>query len=113
MDSLFNPPDMVFKIRSPLEYGDIKLSIQGSSYHYCSPRKYFEDLTRYESVEVGFIYKDKLTLPSKAGIQGFDHLFEDSIVPVAPYVPLYEVERLKDACKKVSKHKEREEKEDG
>jgi len=45
------------------------------------------------------VYRGKLALPSAAGIDGFDMLFETSGNPVAGWVPQDKVQALRDAIR--------------
>ena len=48
-----------------IEFGDMKLSIQASEFHYCSPRQTFASSDEYESFEVALILKDDWFHPEK------------------------------------------------
>jgi hypothetical protein len=68
-------------------YGDVQLSIQASSTHYCSPRVDGLTLAEYVTVEVGIIDRQgNLCRPSAVGVAGFDDLFEDGAQPVAGHL---------------------------
>jgi hypothetical protein len=71
--------------------------VQASAFHYSTPRENGLPLEAYENVEVGFLLNGKLARPSDAGIEGFDHLFEEGGSPVAGYVPQVDVQRLREA----------------
>lgn len=81
-------------IRETLKIGSIELSVQASSMHYCSPRMDGLPLDAYDAVEIAII-ADKpedesgrgLILPSRLGVGGWDHFFEDCSSPVAGYFP--------------------------
>jgi len=88
-----------FTMRQPERYTDISLSVQASTFHYCSPRKNDLPLDAYESVEVGFLYRGRLARPSAAGIVGFDDLFEEGGSPVAGFVSQADVTRLRNAIR--------------
>jgi hypothetical protein len=89
----FNDP-----IRPGEPIGDITLSVQGSKFSYCSPRVNGLPLDQYLSVEVAvFNARKNLTLPSKIGVDGFDHLFDGSNSPVAGYVSQEDVAKLRAA----------------
>ena len=83
--------------RKAEDFGDICLSVQASEYSYSDPRESGLPITDYKSVEVGFLFKNHLRRPSFAGIHGFDELFEDIESPVAGYVSLADVARLREA----------------
>lgn len=67
-------------------FGDLKLSIQASEYHYCSPRK---DCGYYYEVEVGF--------PNFDFSEDFIHSYaEDIVTPhdtIYAYVPISELSK--------------------
>lgn len=100
------------------QYGDIYLSIQASSGHYCTPRVDGLGIEEYEEVEIGFLgppreveifgrkHNMRLCHPSAVGIEGFDHLFESGDVPVAGYVSWDDVNRLRQALKERMERKE-------
>lgn len=68
---------------------DIKLSIQASSYHYCSPRLDMEDLSAYSHVEVGIIDTNtgNFILPSDSRIDlpALDTYFHGEVGAYVPY----------------------------
>ena len=81
-------------LRDIIDYGIIQVSVQASSHHYCSPREDGRSLDFYDSVEVGILGpKDSsddgrgLVMPSRVGVGGFDHFFEDCGSPIAGYLP--------------------------
>ena len=48
-----------------IEFGDMKLSIQASQFHYCSPRLTLASSDEYESFEVALILQDEWFHPEK------------------------------------------------
>lgn len=38
---------------------DIRISIQASEFHYCSPRETFDELSMYDEFEIAIFYKDR------------------------------------------------------
>lgn len=100
-------------LREVERFGDVSLSVQASSMHYSTPRVDGLSLDQYTHVEIGlqgpkekvfkFVpgppIKSNLCLPSEIGIVGFDHLFDKTDAPVAPYVAQEDVERLREALR--------------
>ena len=74
------------QIIKPMCFGDLKLSIQASEYHYCSPQR---DCDYYYEVEVGF--------PNFDFSEEFIHRYADDIdTPqdtVYGYVPITELSK--------------------
>jgi len=68
-------------------FGAVRLSIQAGPGFRSYPPLRGAPLSKYETVEVGFIFNRQLTKPSAAGVIGFDYLFDDGDYPVAGYVP--------------------------
>lgn len=64
----------------------LRLSIQGSPFHYCDPREDFAFITDYKLVEIGILLDGEFLKPSEAGLEGFDELFTDE--EVAGYCPI-------------------------
>lgn len=81
-----------------IKFGEWTLSVQASRTHYSSPRKDGYALHECSAVEVGLWPEDgKFSCPSRAGIEGFDDLWENpdrEDAGVAGYVPLQKVKDL-------------------
>ncbi len=103
---------MASKCRHGERYGDVVLSIQASSWHYCTPKTDGLPLEQYEEVEVAVVgpehewtlrdgrtVRTTLYLPSQIGVEGFDHLFSDNEAPVAGWMSWEDVERLRAALR--------------
>ena len=95
--------------RDPIDLPHARLSLQGSSFHYCAPRKDGLALTDYTAVEVGILGSDGLCRPSDTLgpiarkirflprtrlARDLDRLFEDGGSPVAGYVSWDDVARI-------------------
>ena len=105
---------MFDSLREPVVIGNVKLSVQASSDHYCTPRVDGLDLDQYERVEVAILQDGKMTTPCKLAlsravdidmpewneITRIDSLFEDGNSPVAGYVPIQDVQKLRDFIQK-------------
>lgn len=90
-------------LRPIITIGTIEVSVQASSFHYCSPKLDNLPIEAYESVEVAIWAPcresedgKRLTHPSRVGVGGYDHFFEDGRSPVAGYVPIEVVGALLD-----------------
>lgn len=62
--------DFVLERTSPtffkqIEIADLKVSIQASAFHYCSPRKDMPSSDDYESFEVALLLNDKWFHPER------------------------------------------------
>lgn len=91
--NLFRSAPNIFE---PINLGDIRVSIQASPWHYCSPRAQFSSCRMYDSFEVALIVDDEFFHPEK------DERFANSTWAkfwaahddVAPNVPRSEVANM-------------------
>lgn len=82
------------------EYGDVVLSIVAGQYAYCQPRSNLPQLSDYATVEIALVHqKDGLVSPASLGLNEFIGHFEDGESPVAGYVSLETVNRVREALK--------------
>lgn len=79
------------------KFGNLTLSIQASSFHYCTPRVDGLALEEYKSVEVALISgQGHFIVPSAIGAPELDRLWGGD--DVAGRVTWEDVERLRNAC---------------
>jgi len=89
--------------REAEQYGDVRLSIQASRSHYCSPREDGLPLGDYKSVEVGLLRDgnnngNPFIKPSAIGAPELDHLYGHD--DVAGWVSWEDVNLLRDALRR-------------
>ncbi|HUU87871.1 MAG TPA: hypothetical protein VMX17_08970 [Candidatus Glassbacteria bacterium] len=84
-----------------IEFGSIVVSIQGSKFHYCSPRIDLENLADYDSLEIAILQnngeeKRFINIHEDEKFSKFEWavMFEEGSNPVAGYVPISEIERI-------------------
>lgn len=86
--------------RETEKFGDVRLSVQASAWHYCLPRVSTLPLEDYSHVEIAVItMANELCLPSAVGVEGFDQHFEPGKSPVAGNVLQEVVEELRKALR--------------
>ena len=88
-------------VRKFVKIGKWLLSVQASSFHYCSPRVDGLAISKYASVEVGILNAETDELAQPRRINNFPpplaELFEDGEAPVAGYVAQTDVCKIRAA----------------
>ena len=78
-----------------VKQGDLSLSVQASTAHYCTPRQFLTDLSEYTAWEVAIGFGGSCTHPSNVQLDLPDELAQiwggDT---VAPYTPTSAVQEL-------------------
>jgi hypothetical protein len=84
-----------------IDFGSVGVSIQGSKFHYCSPRIDLENLTDYDSLEIAILHvegdeKKFVDLHNDERFKNFTWLdkFEPGDNPVAGYIPRADIEQI-------------------
>lgn len=78
----------------PITFNDLKISIQASSFHYCSPRFNLPSSDDYDSFEVALIYEGNFCFPEELSItfkeKSWAQFWRGDAV--APHMPREEVD---------------------
>lgn len=88
------------EFRKPKRYGNVMLSVQASSFHYCTPRADGLPLHAYSEVEIALTSPAGRIVRPEGYVPGeFYHLWEGGPSPVAAYVTQAQLRAIRKALR--------------